>query len=299
MDRFMAVSWAGAGVLILGSMLAAAASAQEASGLSVWSATSHSNVADDNKVIGVFPGGRLYEGEINTFTLGIDKRQNSRLLTGVALTTAKVSLDTPWNVGSYESNSTSIAPYFTYLLNDTFSLNGSLGYVWNQADAKSDLNGPFGPNRASYDSGRTFGSLGIKASRWFDKLNLTGHLNYSYLSERNDGYSWKNGNGAPYQRVKSSTTDYGRAEVGVKASYLFGKAMPYVGIAYSDGDLSNSYTMPPAAFRVPKSDQDGFVYTLGVNLFTTNSVSAGIHFRSEDRHKIQNDSLSANLTVRF
>lgn len=301
----MRLSWVGAWALVLGSFMAAGAKAQEASGLSVWTATSHSNVADNNTVKTLATPwapatkmGRLYEGEINTFSLGIDKRQNSRLLTGVSLNTARVSLDTPWNVGSYESDSTSLAPYFTYLLNDTFSLNGSLGYAWNSNTAKSDLNGPFGPNRASYDSGRVFAGLGLKASRWFDKLNLSGHLNYSYSSERIDGYSWKNSFG-PYQKVKASTTDYGRFEVGAKASYLFGKAMPYIGIAYSDGDLSRSYSSPPAAFKVPKSDMDGMVYSLGVNLFVTDAVSAGIHFRSEDRHKVQNDSLSANLTLRF
>lgn len=295
--KFTTLTWAGACGLVLCSLLAAGAQAQEASGLSVWTATSHSNVADHNKIVSLFNRGSVYEGEINSFSVGVDKRQNARLLTGVSLNAVNVNLDTPWNIGSFESDSLSLAPYFTYLLNDTFSLNGSLGYAWNHNNAKSDLNNPFSPNTASYNSGRVFGSLGIKASRWFDKLNLTGHLTYTHSSEHFDSYSWKRA-GVPFMRVKSTTTDYDRFEAGVKASYLFGKAMPYLGIAYGDADSNRLYSLP-TGFTGTKSDLNGFVYSLGVNLFVTNAVSAGIHFRSEDRHKIQNDSLSANLTVKF
>lgn len=102
--------------------------------------------------------------------------------------------------------------------------------------------------------------------------------------------------GLPPLRVKSSTIDYGRTELGVKASYLYGKVMPYVGIAYADGDITRSYVLPPGTRR---PDQDGLVYTMGINLFTTNSVSAGIHLRKEDRHKLENNSIAANLTLRF
>lgn len=295
MARAMMVSRFGAGVFLLGSLAAGTVPAQaQDSGLSVWTATSHSNVADNNKDITF--NRKQYEGDINTFTLGVGKRQNSRLLTGVALTAAKVSLDTLWNFGTYESDSTSLAPYFTYLLNDTFSLNGSLGYAWNEANMKASL-GAVPPNSASYDSGRTFASLGVKASRWFDKFNLTGHLNYSYSTEDIDGYTWdRSGMGLAPLRVKSSRVDYGRTELGVKASYLYGKAMPYVGIAYADGDITRSYVLPPGTRR---PDQDGLVYTMGINLFTTNSVSAGIHLRKEDRHKLENNSIAANLTLRF
>lgn len=297
MDKLTSLTWAGACGLVLGSLLAAGAQAQESSGISVWTATSHSNVADNNMVVGPFITGKMYEGEVNTFSLGISKRQNARLMTGVSLNSASVNLDTPWNVGSFESDSVSLAPYFTYLLNDTFSLNGSLGYAWNRNNAESDKNAWAGPNTASYNSRRVFGSLGLKASRWFDRLNLTGHLTYTHSSEHFDSYTWKMAI-PPNLWVASTTTDYDRVEAGVKASYLFGKAMPYVGIAYGDADSNRTYSLPPGV-TATKTDLNGVVYSLGVNLFVTNSVSAGIHFRSEDRRKVQNDSLSANLSVRF
>jgi hypothetical protein len=276
------MTWGVSALLAVGAQSVAA---EAGTGYSLWSQVTHSSVADNN-IVPLY-GRTHYSGQIDSVALGFDRKINNRLLLGVSLSQARVSLQTPWNFGSYDSSATAIAPYATYLLNDTFTLSGSAGYAMSDIDLMSSA-GALVPNTASYASDRAYVSVNLKASRWIDRWNLSGHLGYLYSNEDADGYTWNFG-----RQVAKTSTDFSQLDVGVKAAYLVGKLMPYVAISYgNDTDVVQSVS-------VPNRDQEGMVYTVGVNLFGNGPVSGGFYYRTVDRDNIEDDSLSANLTVRF
>lgn len=258
-------------------------------GYSVWSQASHSEVADHNLVDTLtLPLRTHYEGEVNSISLGFDKKINNRLLAGVSLTQTDVSLLTPWNYGTFDSSGMTIAPYATYLLNDLFTVSGALGYGRANVDLMHNAGAPT-PGTATYDTDRVYATVNLKASRWYDKLNLSAHLGYTHSSEDADGYLWSDRT-IP---VPADTVDFGQVDVGVRAAYLVGKVMPYLAISYgNDADITQSVS-------VPNRDQEGMVYTVGVNLFGAGAMSGGFYYRTVDRDKIEDDTLSANLTYRF
>jgi hypothetical protein len=255
--------------------------ATDSDNFSVWSSASHSQVSDTNKVSST--GQISYDGSLDVFSLGFDKRLNDRLLVGFSLGRVDIDLDTPWNLGTYDSQGISIAPYFSYLLNDTLTLSGYLGYTSGDIDVVDNVL----VSTADYGFDRYQGALSLKASRWFGKVNLSGHIGYGLSSEHADAYTDSSG-----VANAARTNDFEQVDIGIKAGYLYQGVMPYAAISY--GNDTNI-----TAMNTQDRDEDGLVYTLGTKLFTKGPLSGGFYYRTTDRDKIKNDTFAASLTVRF
>jgi hypothetical protein len=141
---------------------------------------------------------------------------------------------------------------------------------------------------------RLFGALNLNYSRWLGNWELSGKGTLIQSREEKNQFQQSNGT-----LVASSTSGLGQLRLGGQvAYYTVGGINPYAGIAYVS-DYHYADQIPVAGAALPANDRTGWVYTLGVNLFSKGALSGGVQFQKEDRREQKLNSVLANLAIRF
>jgi len=117
----------------------------------VWLGYSHSKY---DSSVQVAP----YDADLDSYRIGVDRFFDGKYLLGLAVLYEKLDTDTQYNGGGQDVDGTTVAPYFSWLINDRFSLDVNAGYGWldasqNRIDPASVPGAPF-ILKSSYDARR-------------------------------------------------------------------------------------------------------------------------------------------------
>ncbi|RLA21464.1 MAG: hypothetical protein DRQ61_08510 [Gammaproteobacteria bacterium] len=265
----------------VGSMSLAPANGMSAgdatNGLSGWASFTSGNADDDTP-------GLSYDSDVDTYSFGLDTQFNESLLGGVSLTIEDTEVRSDFNNGKSETDGYTIAPYIAYVIDETFSIDGSAGYSWTETDMKRNNSAVSG----SQDGNSYFLSVNANATHWINSVNLTGRVGYLYSKSELDSFTESD-----TTRVSSSDSYLGQFQFNATAAYYTEHVMPYFSATYEkDAKLTKVVGSP--------NDDSGMVYSIGANVYNYGPISGGLAYTLvSDRDNIDNDSWSANIAMQF
>ena len=248
-----------------------------AKGISGWASITSGNISDDTV-------GLDYDSDTRNFAVGFDTQVNKKLLTGVSLSYSNTTVDSDFNNGESDGDTYTLAPYVAYKIDDTFSIDGSLGYSW----AKTDLERNNGTVTGTQDGTSYFYTVNAKATHWYDNLNVSGRVGYLYLNSDQDGFTESDST-----VVASSDNELGQLQLNASVAYYTENVMPYFSVTY-ENDLTSTDIVGAA------NDENGLVYNIGASFYNSGAISGGVAYSQvSGRDNIDNNSISANIAMQF
>lgn len=207
-----------------------------------------------------------YDGNISNMVVGYDTRLTDDFIAGVALGYEKVDITTKYNSGKLESSAWTIAPYVGYIIDETFSVDASIGRTAIDYDLlrSSTIS-------AKTDATRWFASANANAKTNLDNFILSGSAGYLWMKENQDGYTESNNN-----QVSKQNIHFGQYHLTGKVAYPF--------------ELQNKNILIPNAFArfeydaihedgaelsttaTATTDPTGVVLGVGADLLTHNNM---------------------------
>ena len=246
-----------------------------------------------------------YDADLDSYRIGIDRFFGGKYLLGLAVLYEKLDTDTQYNGGGQDVDGTTVAPYFSWLINERYSLDLNAGYGWFDASQKRiDPTGtPGSPPilRSSYDARRRFASATLNYLRTRDNWTFGGRLGYLYSVEEQDGYTETGGPSA--RRVNSRTLRLGQLYVGPDAAYFFGNGLEAYGALLYRYDVTRNDGrdgggLPSAVGATQPDDKDEWDWSLGLRYYAKRNVTLGVEYlQTEGRDKFDNQVWS--LLARF
>jgi hypothetical protein len=231
------------------------------------------------------------DGSSHSFLGGIDFRVWDTTIIGVALGFDNSDIDTGFNGGNQNTDTITIAPYFGTILDDTLSIDFSIGY-----------------SNASYDQFRTAGTTRITstptADRWFASFNmnaikfidnwiLSGRVGSVYAKSVIKGYTESNG-----VVVSDSRSKVGSVSIAGEAAYSFKEWEPFLNIAYQyDYQLQE---VVAASGPQPSNDKDDILLATGVRYFEKSGISGNLEYSKRlGRDNFDEDRVSLTLRIDY
>ena len=144
-----------------------------------WASYSHSEYEDDFV-------STAFDADRNNVTVGLDFSPWDRIVAGVSLGYENNDIDTTFNGGNIDSDMITVAPYIGGLLNDTFSVDFSIGYSNIDIDQFRTLAGT--RITSSVDAERRFVAGNLNASRAFGNWYVSGRAGLLYAKEEQDAF---------------------------------------------------------------------------------------------------------------
>jgi len=246
-----------------------------------------------------------YDADLDSYRIGVDRFFGGKYLLGLALLYEKLDTDTQYNGGGQDVDGTTVAPYFSWLINDRFSLDVNAGYGWFDASQKRiDPTGtPGSPPilRSSYDARRKFVAATLNSFYPKGDWSLGGRVGYLYSEEKQDGYTETGGPSA--RTVNSRTLRLGQAFVGGDAAYFFGHGLEAYGALIYRYDVSRNDGrdgggLPSAVGATQPDDKDEWEWSLGLRFYAQRNVTLSAEYlQTEGRDQFDNKVW--NLLARF
>jgi Autotransporter beta-domain len=231
------------------------------------------------------------DGESHGFLGGIDFRVGEATIVGVALGYDNSDIDTGFNRGNQNTDTVTIAPYFGSMLNDTLSVDFSIGY-----------------SNVGYDQFRTDGTTRVTSSpvadRWFGALNLngikfidnwiiSGRVGAVYASSTIHSYTESNGT-----TVAESHTRVSSVNVGSEIAYSMKEWEPFLNLSYQyDYQLQK---VVAATGPQPANDADDILLSTGVRYFESSGITGNLEYSKRLlREDFNEDRISLTLRIDY
>lgn len=261
----------------------------------VWA--NFSGISFDDKNASVNSEGDAYIG-----TLGADYRVLDNLLVGAAIAYERVEVDanplqangvapSADNTGSlgnsFDSDAFTFAPYAAFQINDIFSVSGTGGVSWGEAEINQqsidEFNALDDGSTNTTDLFRYFISATAAANTVVNNFTVGGNLSLLYLENTIDGYTRVNESGQA-TAVAEQTSELGRLGLGGKVGYLISgdgtTVEPFVRAEYRY-DFTRTEIQGSAAAPAHPNDKHAFVIGGGVNMFAGDFGSGGFDLSYE------------------
>jgi len=234
-------------------------------------------------------------GHVNLTLAGFDYTYANNVVAGVAATWDRTRVGGQGlNGGTITGSGYNIAPYVSVPLGRNWLFDGTIGF------GKNDINivdsNPIPAVAGSTTSDRMFTSLALSYAAVSGKVMWSGKVNWVTNEDKFAAFTLSPAiTGGP---VAGSTVRVSQLRLGGQAAYNAGLFTPYVGLTY----IHDLQSPDAVALRgqTPANDKDGWLVTLGLNIYSKGALSGGVMFSSETgRQQIKNDVLMANIAVRF
>ena len=231
------------------------------SGINLWGSTIYTDFEDDDSSLG-------YDGDGTSFSIGVDKNFFAgKLISGLSLAYDNSETTSDFNSGGTDTDSFTISPYVSYMINNTYGIDFAAG--WGEGDTDLHRNDFLGnKNSGAQDSDHYFYSAGISGNHWLQNFSLGWRVGYYHSWTQYDSYTETN-------KATGATTDYddssnriGQLAVSGQVGYYLSTWMPYFKCIY-ENEVSHTDTLAG-------DDDDGFVWELGANFFGSGSLSGGV-----------------------
>ena len=195
-------------------------------------------------------------GNVYSLVAGIDRRFG-KLLVGVAVPLEDVEMQTRYNNGTYRDTGVGVVPYFAYPINQTWMLDGSVGYNWlNYYSSHQDggAHGTFDGTRFT-SSGNVTGSYAV--GNW--RMQPRAGIAYSF----EDQHAYVDNTGT---RVDENAFALGVVTAGGKIGYAIDKFVPY-GKFMGEWDWRQPYSVLKANAQQSHLDDFGGTAALGLEYY--------------------------------
>ena len=246
-----------------------------------------------------------YDAHLDSYRVGVDRFIAGKYVLGLAVLYEKLDTDTQYNGGGQNVDGTTAAPYFSWLINDTFSLDLNAGYTWMDASQNriDPTSTPGAPNilKSSYDAHRTFASGTLNAFLPHGDWTFGGRIGYIYSQEKQDGYTESGGPSA--RTVNGRTLRLGQLYVGPDVTYFFGHGLEaHATLLYrydvTRNDGSSGGGLPSAVGATQPSDRDEWDWSVGLRFYAKRNVTLGAEYlQTEGRDQFDNKVW--NVIARF
>jgi len=264
----------------------------------LWAGFSHSKYESS---VTVAP----YDGTLDSYRLGVDRFFAGKYLLGLALLYEKLDTDTLYNGGGQNGDGTSLAPYFSWLFDEHFSLDVNAGYTWldtsqTRIDPASVPGAPWKLD-SSYDARRTFATATLNGFTSKGNWTLGGRIGYLYSEEKQDGYTESGGPSA--RTVNGRTLRLGQAFIGPDAAYFFGNGVEAYGAVLYRYDVTRNDGrdgggLPSAVGATQPEDKDEWDWSIGLRYYAKRNVTLGVEYlQTQGRDQFDNEVW--NLLARF
>jgi hypothetical protein len=249
----------------------------------VWGSFSYTDSKDDSAA-------RTFDSDRRQFLGGVDISPWKDVIVGVALGYENSDVSTPVNGGSQDIDGFTAAPYVAVLLNDTFSIDVSVGMSKIDIKQSRVLTGTTISSKV--DSTRTFMSGNINASRTFGNLLLTGTLGALYARDSQDSFIESGGTLSVSNPARSFRL--GQVRLGAEASWLMGEFEPFAALT-----LEHDYSTTAAVGGA--NDNSGGVAGIGVRYFgIKNNISGSLDYQTViGRKNLDEGTFGVSLRVTF
>ncbi|MFT5448167.1 MAG: hypothetical protein ACI9DC_003346 [Gammaproteobacteria bacterium] len=249
----------------------------------VWGSFSRTDSKDDSAA-------RTFKSDRNQFLGGVDISPWKDVIVGVALGYENSDVSTPVNGGNQDIEGFTAAPYVAVLLNETFSIDVSVGISKIDITQSRVLSGTTISSKV--DSTRTFMAGNINASRTFGNLLLTGKLGGLYARDSQDSFIESGGALSISNAARSFRL--GQVRLGAEASWLMGEFEPFASLT-----LEHDYSTTVAAGG--SNDNNGGVAGIGVRYFgIKNNISGSLDYQTIiGRKNLDEGTFGVSLRVTF
>lgn len=225
--------------------------------------------------IGSSASASLFDGYVTNAIGGVDYRVSDKFVAGLSAGYDRVALNFKF-AGLTNSGLVStgwmVAPYASYQISDLVSVDGAYGYAEGDVDTRTSG----ATSTQKYD--RNFLALNLNANYWISDWQLTGKANYIAAEEK-----------------VATTNKMEQLRLGGQVGYWAKGIMPYASLIYVRDLKVSTGGVQPASL-----DDDAWVASVGVNLFSKGALSGGISYTEEfDRADSKNYTFTANVGYRF
>lgn len=229
------------------------------------------------------------DGSSHSFLGGIDFRVWETTIIGVALGFDNSDIDTGFNGGNQNTKTITIAPYFGAILNDTLSVDFSIGY----SNASYDQFRTAGTTRvtSSPTADRRFLAFNLNAIKFIDSWILSSRVGAVYANSIIKGYTESNG-----ATVATSRTKVSSVSIAGEAAYSIDEWEPFLNISYQYDYQSQEVVA--ASDPQPTNDKDDILLSTGVRYFESSGITGNLEYSKRiGRDNFNEDRIS--LTVRI
>jgi hypothetical protein len=229
------------------------------------------------------------DGASHGFLGGIDFRLGESTILGVALGYDNSDIDTGFNQGNQNADTVTIAPYFGSILNDTLSVDFSIGYSNVDYDQYRTASGT--RISSSPNADRWFGALNLNAIKFIDNWVISGRVGVLHASSTIHSYTESNGTTVAESRTKVSS-----ASIGSEIAYSMKEWEPFLNLAYQyDYQLQKVVAISGPQ---PANDADDILLSTGVRYFEKSGITGNLEYSKRLlREDFNEDRIS--LTVRI
>jgi len=246
-----------------------------------------------------------YDADLDSYRIGVDRFFAGKYLLGLALLYEQLDTRTIYNGGGQDVDGTTLAPYFSWLINEHFSLDVNAGYAW--LDASQNRIDPTGTPgsppilTSSYDARRKFAAATLNGFLPRGNWTFGARLGYLYSEEKQDGYTETGGPSA--RTVNGRTLRLGQLYVGPDAAYFFGHGLEAYGALLYRYDVSRNDGregggLPSAVGATQPDDKDEWEWSVGLRFFAKRNITLSAEYlRTEGRDQFDNKVW--NVLARF
>lgn len=224
-----------------------------------------------------------FDGYTETILFGADKLLgDGQVVIGFAGGLDNTNLSLKGLGGERDSFGGSGTVYAGYLLNETFSLDGQIGFGrYNNDIANHQAGG--GSVSGSYKSNRMQASLNLSANKQIDQWSLYASGGYSWLQDRAKSYEASDGNA-----VTPGNTVLGQFRMTGEAAYQLTETIqPYATATYEIDSVSTG-----------SGDPNGMVVGFGVRAPVAENITFGASATGQVLRD-KEDAYALNINLRF
>lgn len=216
-----------------------------------------------------------YDGTQDSFLLGADYTFSERLVAGLAVGYENNEVTTAFNGGSLDNKGYTFAPYIAYLLTDTISIDGTVGYS-NLSIDQTRINFGGGGNviLADTDADRWFVASNLNTFHRYRDLSLLGRVGIIYSEDDQDGYAER---GAGGQAVASNKSEFGQLQIGGEVAYSVHAIEPFASVYY-EYDYESETPQVAAGQAAPSRDDDDFRISAGFRYFGNSGFTGALEY---------------------
>lgn len=230
-----------------------------------WASYSHSEYEDDFV-------STAFDADRDNVTVGFDFSPWDNLVAGVSLGYENNDIDTTFNGGNMDSDMFTVAPYIGGLLNDTFSVDFSIGYSNIDIDQFRTLAGT--RVISSVDAERWYVAGNLNASKAYGNWYLSGRAGLLYANEEQDVFVESDGTVNP-----DRSFELGQLRVGGDVAYSWGSFEPFVSAVY-EFDYSRDDIVVAAGIPQPANDDDDVLVGAGLRWYGDSGIGASFEWSS-------------------
>ncbi|MCG8323884.1 MAG: autotransporter outer membrane beta-barrel domain-containing protein [Thiotrichales bacterium] len=231
-----------------------------------------------------------FDGTRHGVLAGVDFSPWENSVLGVAVGYEYSDIDTDFNEGEQETDGFTIAPYFGYLLTDTWSIDLSFGYSEVESDQFRTLPGTTTRVSSSPDTTRWFASGNLNG--WTQYNNWTFGFSTGILRAKSTQDSFVESNGTFNLTRKD---ELGQWRVRGDVSYSYNEFEPFLGLTYHRDFKATDIVVLTGP--QPENDRDDFLLNLGVRYFSRYGITGNLEWSKRfDRADFDEDTI--NLTIR-